>query len=197
MGAYKQITQTFQKEWKGLKDKDYNYDRALKDRALDYRNDDRAIVKLEKPTNIPTARTVGYKAKQGIFVARVRVRKGHGVFKRPKNKRKPRNMGLNKITRMKSIRSMAEERASKHFENAEVLGSYKIAEDGQKHYFEIVLVDRNSTSIVNDKNYSWLVHGQKGRAERGKTFAGNVNKKFNKMNTRKRRAKGKLDFRFG
>lgn len=197
MGAWKYIRANFQKEWKGGEDDDYNYGALMKKRTLEYRRGEKAVVKLEGPTNIPAARGVGYKAKQGIFVARVRVRKGTGTHHRPKNKRRPKRQGRLKLSRRKSVQGIAEERASKKFENAEVLGSYKIAEDGQKHYYEVVLADRNAPSVSADRNLQWLLKGHRGRAERGKTFAGRSNKKTNLKNIRKRRRKKALDRRHG
>jgi len=193
MGASKYISKTIQSEWKGLEDKNYNYGSLMQKREIDFRKEKLSVVKVDKPTNLVSARSVGYKAKQGIFVARVRVRKGSGTYHRPKNKRRPKRQGQAKLTRKKSIRAIAEERASKKFENAEVLGSYKVAEDGKNHYFEIVLADRLASTIINDKELSFLVIGQQGRAERGKTFAGRVNLDSNKANKRKKIRKKKLN----
>ncbi|MCX6803657.1 MAG: 50S ribosomal protein L15e [Candidatus Diapherotrites archaeon] len=163
-----------------------------------YRNDELAIVKVDKPTNLPSARSVGYKAKQGIFVVRVRVRKGTGTHHRPKNKRRPKRQGQAKLSRRISTQAMSEQKASKYYENAEALGSYKIAEDGRWHYFEVVMADRSASTITSDKNLKWLSSGTaRGRAERGKTFAGGVNKLTNIKNKRKIRAKQALEHRFG
>jgi len=189
MGVAKYILKIFQKEWAGKSDEDYNYGSIMQKRAIDYRKENTSVVKLERPTNIISARHVGYKAKEGIFVARVRVRKGSGKYTRPKNKRRPKRQGQTKLTRKKSIQAIAEERASKAFENAEVIGSYKINEDGRTHYYEVVLADRLNPSIISDKELSYLLFNQKGRAERGKTFAGRVNKEDNKKNMRKTRLK--------
>jgi large subunit ribosomal protein L15e len=186
MGASKYIKQTFQEEWKGSEDENYNYRAIMQARTIEYRKEPKSVVKLDVPTNIPAARKVGYRAKQGIFVVRVSVRKGSGTYHRPKNKRRPKRQGQAKLTRRINTQGMAEQRASKKFENAEVLGSYKIAEDGQKHYFEIILLDSNAKTIRKDKKLKWMVFGkQKGRAERGKTFAGRVNKEKNVKNKRK------------
>lgn len=197
MGAAKYIKKAFQNEWKGVKDASYDYASMMRQRGLEYRNDELAIVKVDSPTNLPSARSVGYKAKPGIFVIRVRVRKGTGTHHRPKNKRRPKRMGQAKLSRKLSTQSMAEQKASKRFENSEVLGSYKVAEDGKWHYFEVVMADRTASTIINDKNLSYLAKGQQGRAERGKTFAGGSNKEFNKKIMRKHRAKVALDHHFG
>ncbi len=197
MGASKYIKQAFQNEWKGVSDNNYDYALIMRKRGIEYRNSGEAVVKVERPTNLVSARSVGYKAKQGVFVARVRVRKGTGIRQRPKNKRRPKRQGKAKLSRRISTQAMAEQKASKKFENAEALGSYKVAEDGQWHYFEVVLADRTASTIVSDKNLKWLVKGQKGRAERGKTFAGRVNRLTNLKNKRKSRYKESLDHRFG
>ena len=196
MGAAKYIRQTLQNEWKGVSDSNYDYALLMRQRGIEYRKEELAVVKLEHPTNLPSARSVGYKAKQGIFVVRVRVRKGTGTHHRPQNKRRPKRQGQAKLSRRLSTQAMAEQKASKHFENAEVLGSYKVGEDGIKHYFEVVLADRTASTIINDKNLSWLAY-QQGRAERGKTFAGGANKLTNFQNKRKHRAKAALDHKFG
>ncbi len=198
MGASKYIREAFQNEWKGVKDENYDYALIMRKRGIEFRNEERAVVKVDHPTNLVSARSVGYKAKQGIFVVRVRVRKGTGTHHRPKNKRRPKRQGKNKLSRRLSTQAMSEQKASKYYENAEALGSYKIAEDGKWHYFEVVLADRTAPSVVNDKNLKWLSSGTaRGRAERGKTYAGGANKLTNLKNKRKIRFKKSLDRKFG
>lgn len=194
MGLAKYLTKTIQKEWKGVVDQDYDYKSLMKNKEFEFRQSEKSIVKIDKPSNLISARQVGYKAKKGIFVVRAKIRKGHGTYSRPKNKRRPKRQGQEKLTRRKSTRSIAEERVSKKFENAEVIGSYKVAEDGRSHYFEVVMVDRDVSTIKKDKELSFLSKNQKGRAERGKTFSGRVNKKENKKNSVK--YKKKKDIRY-
>ena len=197
MGANKYIKAAFQNEWKGTVDNNYDYASIMRQRGLEYRNTGDAVVKVDKPTNLPSARSVGYKAKQGIIVVRVRVRKGTGTHHRPKNKRRPKRQGQAKLSRKISTQGMAEQKASKRFENAEALGSYKVAEDGKWHYFEVVMADREASTIQSDKNLKYLVHGHKGRAERGKTYAGGANKIYNLKNKRKITIKKGLDRHYG
>jgi len=59
------------------------------------------------------------------------------------------------------------------------------------------MADRNASTIKSDKQLAYLSKNQKGRAERGKTFAGRANKKTNLVNKRKNRANKKNDFRWG
>ena len=107
----KAIQQTFEKEFGGKKDKAYDYKAILRQRVIAYRNEPEAIVRVEKPTNLARARKLGYKAKEGFVVARVRIRKGGGLHFRPKRGRKPKRMGIEKLTRKQSIQG---KRSSKH-----------------------------------------------------------------------------------
>ena len=68
MGAYKQINEIFQKEYK-------ERGAILKSKLVDWRATS-PIIRVDKPTNLARARELGYKAKQGVIVARVRVNKG-------------------------------------------------------------------------------------------------------------------------
>ncbi len=135
--------------------------------------------RVERPTRLDAARNRGYKAKQGIAVIRTRVRRG-GLRKSKINmKRKPRNMGMRKITMGKNIQRIAEERVARHYPNMEVLNSYWVGEDGKHKYYEVILVDPYHPAIINDKQLGWLCPANsktrvshKGRAYRGKTSAG-------------------------
>ena len=69
MGASKYIRQAFQQEWKGESDDNYDYRKIMQARTIEYRKEKRAIIKIDVPTNIPAAKKVGYRAKQGIFVS--------------------------------------------------------------------------------------------------------------------------------
>lgn len=70
---------------------------------IEWRNGPPSVVRLEYPTRIDRARSLGYKAKRGgIFVVRSRVRRGG--LNRPKimGGRRPRRMAYNKLTPKKS-----------------------------------------------------------------------------------------------
>jgi len=131
------------------------------------------VVRVEKPTRVDRARSLGYKAKQGIIVVRVKVRRGGLRKPRPKNSKKPATLGINKITMAKSIQRIAEERAAKRYPNMEVLNSYWVGQDDKQKWYEVILVDPHHPSIKNDPTYNWLCTGKhKGRAFRGLTSAG-------------------------
>jgi large subunit ribosomal protein L15e len=141
-------------------------------RAMEWRKQP-TVHSIERPTRLDRARKLGYKAKQGFVIARVRVRRG-GLRKiRPRSGRRPKRMGVAKYKPAKSMRLIAEERAAKKFPNLEVLNSYWIWEDGRFKWFEVIMVDPSHPVIKSDKDINWIceeVHH--GRAFRGLTSAG-------------------------
>ena len=145
---------------------------SMKRNALLWRRQP-AILRIEQPSRLSRARSLGYKAKQGFIVARVRVRRG-GLHKtRPKGGRRQKRMGITKYVPAKSSRLIAEERAARKFPNLEALNSYWVWEDGQYKWFEVILVDPNSPSVKKDPDINWICQStQKGRAHRGLTSAG-------------------------
>ncbi|HVP93960.1 MAG TPA: 50S ribosomal protein L15e [Methanoregulaceae archaeon] len=132
-----------------------------------------SVVRIEHPTRIDRARSLGFKAKQGIIVVRVTVRRGGRRRARYIRARRTARMGVNRITAGKSIRRIAEERASKRYPNMEVLNSYWVGQDGRHKWYEVILVDGHHPAILSDRNLSWTGNAvHRGRAERGKTSAG-------------------------
>ncbi len=106
-------------------------------------------------------------------MVRTRVRRGTRRKTRFTSGRKPKRMGVNKITTAKSIQRIAEERVSKKYPNLEVLNSYWVWSDGKFKYYEVILVDPQSPSIKNDSKINWICEPQhKNRALRGLTSAG-------------------------
>ncbi len=132
-----------------------------------------SVIRIEHPTRLDRARNLGYKAKQGIIVARVKVRKGARRKSRYIRGRRTKRMGMHKITPGKSIQRIAEERAARKYPNMQVLNSYWAGEDGKHKWYETILVDPIHPVIKSDKNLNWICNpSQKGRAFRGKTTAG-------------------------
>jgi len=131
------------------------------------------VFRIEKPTRIDRARKLGYKAKQGFVVARVRVGRGGPRRQRPISGRRPKRMGVAKLKLAKSLRVVAEERAARKFPNLEVLNSYWIWEDGRSKWFEVIMVDPNHPAIQSDKDVNWICDSvHRGRVFRGLTSAG-------------------------
>jgi large subunit ribosomal protein L15e len=132
-----------------------------------------SVVRIERPTRIDRARNLGYKAKQGIVMARVKVRRGGRRRSRYVRARRSNRMGKNRLTPGKSLKRIAEERASRKYPNLEVLNSYWVGQDGRQKWFEVILVDGHHPAIKSDSQLSWIGGAEhRGRADRGKTSAG-------------------------
>ncbi len=132
-----------------------------------------SVVRVERPTRIDRARNLGYKAKQGIVMVRVKVRRGGRRKSRYVRARRSIRMGVNRITAGKSLQRIAEERASRRYPNMEALNSYWVGQDGRQKWYEVIMVDGHHPAIKSDSQLAWMadpVH--RGRAERGKTSAG-------------------------
>ncbi len=158
----------------------------LKEKLIAWRKD-KAIVKLEKPTDIGRARKLGYKDKKGFVVVKVRVKRGGR--KRPKRKkgRRSKRQTIRKTLKM-SYRWVAESRAQRKFTNLEVLNSYMIGKDGQHYFYEVILIDKNRPEIKKSE-LSWIAKPEnKKRVLRGLTSAGKksrgLRKKSRKLKTR-------------
>ena len=105
-------------------------------RLVGYRKEN-AVCRIERPTRLDRARSLGYRAKQGFVMARGRIRRG-GMRKHAiKGGRRAKRTGISKITLGKSNQSIAEGRVAKKYPNLEVLNSYWVAEDGKYKWFEI------------------------------------------------------------
>jgi large subunit ribosomal protein L15e len=131
------------------------HERLMRKLLIDWRRTP-SIVRVERPFRLERARKVGYKAKQGVVVARVRLARGPFNRKRPDSGRRPKRMGVYGITTWKSWRQVAEERAARKFPGLEVLNSYWVADDGIYRYFEVILIDCNQPTIRNDPLYSGI-----------------------------------------
>ena len=144
----------------------------MKQRTLEWRGQ-YAVVRVEKPLRLDRARRLGYKAKQGFVITRVRVRRGGRRKAKPAGGRRQKRSGVNRFVPAKSMQLIAEERVAKKFPNLEVLNSYWVGEDGQRKWFEVILVDPAHPSINNDEDINWICGDtQKGRANRGLTSSG-------------------------
>ena len=132
-----------------------------------------SVIRVDHPTRIDRARALGFKAKQGIAVVRVQVRRGGRRRSRYVRARRSARMGKNRITPAKSLQRIAEERASRRYPNMEALNSYWVGQDGKLKYYEVILVDGHHPAIRNDPTFAWIARSvHRGRAERGKTAAG-------------------------
>ena len=152
MGFYQRLQETFQQEYKA--------------RAPEYRKrvsawrKAPAVERAERPTNLARARSLGYKAKQGIIIVRVRISKGQRKRRKPDLGRKPTKSGRF-FSPGKSHQSKAEQRAARKYKSLEVLNSYFVGEDGDRLYFEVILADPVRVKVFG-----------RGRAFRGLTSSG-------------------------
>jgi len=130
-----------------------------------------AVQRIDRPTRLDRARSLGYRAKKGIILARVRVLRGGRQRPLIKKGRRPKTRRRVKILNM-NYQTICEQRANKKFKNCEVLNSYFIDKDGKSIWYEVILVDVNSPDIKKDKKLLWITKKQhKGRVYRGLTSA--------------------------
>ena len=139
--------------------------------------DQGAVERVDRPTRLDRARSLGYKAKQGVVVARIAVRKGGARKQRFTAGRRSKRQGVTRITRRKDIQRVAEERATRKFPNLRVLNSYWVGEDGSQKWHEVIMIDPNHPAIRNDEDLNWICESQHtDRALRGLTSAGRRNR---------------------
>ena len=128
-------------------------------------------VRIDHPSRLDRAHSIGFKAKQGIFLVRQRLSRGGRMRDTDgRGGRKSKNARRFLILD-KSYQSVAEVRASSKYPNCEVLNSYFVAQDGKNIWFEIIMIERSHPNIVNDSTLR-NVAAQRGRANRGLTSAG-------------------------
>lgn len=115
-----------------------------------------SVHRVPKPARPKKARMLGYKAKTGYVVVRVKIKKGGRKKRQVHRGRKPSKSGVRGFSTKKSLRLIAEQRANKKFPNLEVLNSYYLTKDGKHKWFEVILTKQP----------------QRGRVHRGLTAAG-------------------------
>ncbi|EFE35219.1 uncharacterized protein ARB_06176 [Trichophyton benhamiae CBS 112371] len=119
------------------------------------------IHRASRPSRPDKARRLGYKAKQGYVIYRIR--------------------GVNQLKYQRSLRSTAEERVGKRCANLRVLNSYWINQDSTYKYYEIILVDPQHKAIRKDPRINWIVNPvHKHRESRGLTATGKKSCGLNK-----------------
>jgi len=122
----------------------------LRQRAVVWRNEN-AVTRVEKPSRIARARRLGYKAKQGIIVIRMRVGTGGMRKQRPRGGRRPKHLGVTKIKADVSMKQVSESRFLQRYPNMKLLGSYFLYKDGMHYWFEVILADPSHPRIAKDK----------------------------------------------
>jgi len=157
--------------------------RLWRDRLVEWRKS-KKIVRVDKPTRLDKARALGYKAKRGFVIARVRVRRGGRKRPKPKGGRRSKRQTIKKTLKM-NYQWVAEQRAAKKFPNLEILNSYWLARDGMYAWYEVILVDLNRSEIKKDKNIKWITSKKhQRRVFRGLTSAGKKSRGLRKKGKR-------------
>eukprot|EP00871_Galdieria_phlegrea_P001037 jgi/Galph1/1934/GphlegSOOS_G606.1 len=172
MGAYKYMQELWRKKQSDV------MRFLLRVRAWEYRHLP-SVHRAPRPTRPDKARLLGYRAKQGYVIYRVRVRRGGR--KRPVSKGiqygKPKNQGITQLKFKRNKRSVAEERAGRRCGNLRVLNSYWINQDGVYKYYEVILIDPSHKAIRRDPKIKWICKPtMKHRERRGLTSAGRAHR---------------------
>jgi len=148
------------------------YEKLQKERLISWRREP-VIIRIERPTRLDRAHILGYKAKQGFVLVRIRIGKGASKREKPAGGRKPLHAGLTKITPDMNLQHISEMRVARKYPNLEVLNSYYIAEDGKHKWFEVILVDPEHPCIKNDPKLNWICNpANRRRVFRGLTSSG-------------------------
>ena len=143
MGLYTKLEELWREKPEELRS-------LIKERLIRWRRQP-AVVRVEKPLRLDRARKLGYKAKQGFVVVRVRVRRGGFQKPRPRAGRRPKALGVVKHKVNVSMKEEAIQHAKKKYPNLYPLGAYWVAEDGMYKWFEVIMVDPHNPSILNDE----------------------------------------------
>jgi len=158
MGYYKYLRESF------LNSSD-------KERLIQWRRES-AYVRVERPTRLNRARSLGYKAKEGIIIVRASLKMGGRKRPRPNKGRKPSKLGVH-VTPGKNKQLILEERTQRKYPNMEVLNSYWVGDDSKHIWYEIILVDPMHPQIQSDKDLKWICEKQHThRVNRSLTSAG-------------------------
>tara|TARA_Y100000310_G_C20534964_1_gene740400 strand:+ start:188 stop:757 length:570 start_codon:yes stop_codon:yes gene_type:complete len=144
--------------------------KVLRERMITWRKGN-TIVKVDKPLRLDRARSMGYKAKKGYVIIRIRILSGGRKRPRRNKGRRSKRQTIRKTLKM-NYKWVAEQRVARKFTNLEVLNSYQIGKDGMHYFYEIILVDPSRPEIKNDKKMKWITKPQnRNRAFRGLTSA--------------------------
>ena len=159
-GMYHQIREAWKKPDK----------KTLRERMIEYRKSG-VFTKVDKPLRLDRARALGYKAKKGFVIIRIRLKRGGHKRPRPNKGRRSKRLHTRKTLKM-SYKWIAEQRVERKYKNLEVLNSYLIGKDGIHGFYEVICVDAHKQEIKSDKTMKWIgKDANKKRAMRGLTSA--------------------------
>lgn len=167
MGAYKYIQELYRKKQSDV------LRFLLRIRVWQFRQ----LTKMHRcphPSRPDKARRMGYRAKPGYVIFRIRVRRGGRKKPVPKGCTygKPKSQGVNQLKPKKGLHALAEERVGRRCGGLRVLNSYWIAEDSTYKYFEVICIDPAHNVIRRDPKINWICKAvMKHRELRGLTSA--------------------------
>jgi large subunit ribosomal protein L15e len=133
MGAYSYMRKSFQDSFKSRSEQ-------LRQRISLWRKQ-RTIERIKRSSDLPRARALGYKAKRGVYLARVRIRRGKRARDKPDQGRKP-GRNVKRVAPGRSLDYYAQEKAAHRFPNLKATHAYWVGEDGVFKYFEVILHDK-------------------------------------------------------
>ncbi|KAE9548886.1 hypothetical protein FO519_007911 [Halicephalobus sp. NKZ332] len=168
MGAYKFMQEIWRKKQSDV----MRY--LLRVRTWQYRQLS-AVHRAPRPTRPEKARRLGYKAKQGYVIYRVRIRRGGRKRQVTKGQTygKPKTHGVNQLKYTRNLQAIAEGRVGRRCGALRVLNSYWVGEDSTFKFFEVILVDPFHKVIRRNPDTQWLTNAKsKHREMRGLTSAG-------------------------
>ncbi len=140
----------------------------LRKKMIDWRASG-VFARVERPTNLARARSLGYKAKRGVVIIRVKVNRGGHKKPKPNAARRTKRTTIRMTLKM-NYQWIAEQKVARRYPNLEVLNSYKVGKDGNHYFFEVICVDPSKPEIKSDKELSKIGTGaNKKRAQRGIT----------------------------
>jgi len=159
-GMYQHIRQAWKKPDK----------KTLRERMVEWRKTG-VFTKVDKPLRLDRARNLGYKAKKGFVLIRIRIKRGGHKRPRPNKGRRSKRLHARKTLKM-NYKWIAEQRVDKKYKNLQVLNSYVIGRDGQHYFYEVICVDPSKPEIKKDKKINWITKPtNQNRAIRGLTSA--------------------------
>ena len=176
MGAYKYLEELFKKKQSDV------LRFLLRIRCWEYRQLN-VVHRASRPSRPDKARRLGYKAKQGFVIYRIRVRRGNRKRMAPKGATygKPVNQGVTQLKFQRSAQSVAEERVGRRCPNLRILNSYWVSQDTTYKYFEVIGVDPSHKAIRKDPRMNWICNAvHKHREMRGLTSEGKKNRGIGK-----------------
>ena len=135
MGAYKYMRQSYQKTFA-------TKNPVMRNRLIAWHKE-HTLVRVDTPTNIIRARSLGYKATKDFIIVRVRISKGKRVRRRADLGRKP-GKNRKEVNPGAPLGYYAEVKASRKFNNLEVVGVYFVGMTGTDKYFEVIMKNCNS-----------------------------------------------------